>query len=565
MESFVSSRKSLPPQQRDRLQRAFACHRKGELDQAGALYQEVLATQPAQLDALHLMGVIAVQTKQFAQAVSWIARALEIDPANAAAHNNMGFAFRGLGRLDSALASFDQAITHAPRSPDAYFYSGLTLADLARYQDALDRYERVIALQPDHVEAYVNRGNALRELQRLEEAVSSYTSAIRIRPDYALAYSNRGSALREQGHLRAALESYEHALALKSDYATAYFNRGVVLSELRQLDRALDSYNAAIETAGDYADAHYFKGLLLLLAADYWQGWSEHEWRWKSDYGSFRQQKRDFPQPPWLGEASIANKTVFLYAEQGLGDILQFCRYASLVAQRGAKVILEVPGSLVGLLASLEGVAEVVASGAPLPVFDYHCPLMSLPRAFKTTVATIPAPGSYLKSDANKVAHWQRRLGQRRAPRIGLVWTGNPRNPRDRDRTIPLELLARGLPKGFQYVSLQKELTDSDRKTLQAQPHMLEFSAELQDFTDTAALCQCMDLVISVDTSVAHLSGALGQPTWILLAFAADWRWLLDRSDSPWYSTAKLYRQSRPRDWIDVLDQVVADLGGHLS
>ena len=516
----------LPPQQRDRLQRAFALHQQGQLEAATALYQEVLATQPDQLDALHLSGM----------------------------------ALHGLGRLESALASFERALKQAPRSVEAHFYSGVILTDLKRYPEALERFERTLALQPEHAEAYVNRGNVLRALQRFDQAVSSYSSAIRIRPDFALAYSNRGSALRELGDLGAALESYDRAVALKSDYATAYFNRGVVLSELRQLDRALASYDAAIALARDYADAHYFKGLLRLLTADYPQGWAEHEWRWGSGYGSFSQQRRHFPQPLWLGQASIANNTVLLYAEQGLGDILQFCRYVSLVAQRGAKVILEVPASLIGLLNGLEGVAEIVLYGAPLPHFDYQCPLMSLPLAFHTTVDTIPAPTGYIKSDVAKVASWQQRLGERRAPRIGLTWTGNPLNPHNRDRRIPLEVLLRGLPQGFQYVSLQKELTDCDRRTLQANPHILEFSTELQDFTDTAALCQCMDLVISICTSVAHLSGALGRPTWVLLAFAADWRWLLDRSDSPWYPTAKLYRQSCAGDWSHVLEKVAADL-----
>lgn len=518
----------LSPQQRDRLQRAFALHQQGQLEAATALYQEVLATQPDQLDALHLSGM----------------------------------ALYGLGRLESALASFERALKQAPRSVEAHFYSGVILTDLKRYSDALERFERTLALQPEHAEAYVNRGNVLRALQRFDQAVSSYSSAIRIRPDFALAYSNRGSALREQGDLGAALESYDRAVALKSDYAIAYFNRGVVLSELRQLDRALASYDAAIALAPDYADAHYFKGLLRLLTADYPQGWTEHEWRWGSGYGSFSQQRRHFSQPLWLGQASIAGKTVLLYPEQGLGDILQFCRYASLVAQRGAQVILEVPGSLVGLLSGLDGVAQIAPSGAIAPTFDYQCPLMSLPLAFNTTVATIPAPCGYLKSDPAKVAGWQRRLGEKRAPRIGLTWTGNPLNPHNRDRRIPLEVLIRGLPESFQYISLQQELTEADRRTLQAHPHILEFSAELQDFSDTAALCQCMDLVLSICTSVAHLSGALGRPTWVLLAFAADWRWLLDRSDSPWYPTAKLYRQSRAGDWSAVLEQVAADLGG---
>jgi tetratricopeptide (TPR) repeat protein len=599
MDAFTPSSRPLSRQQSDKLRTAVALHQKGKLEPARVLYQEILAEKPDQADALHMLGLIAIQTQHWATAVTLISRSLEVDPSNPVAYSNRGVALHGLGQPEAALSSLNQSIALNSRNPQAYFgravvlrelnfprdalrdfdraivlepgfveahfHSGLTLVDLTRYQAALDRYDRTIALKPDHAEAHINRGNILRKLGRPNEAVSSYTEAIRVRPSSALAYSNRGSALRELRQLEAAVQSYDRAIAIKSDYARAYFNRGVVLTELRQFDQALATYDAVLAIKPDYADAHYLRSLLLLLTGDYSHGWLEHEWRWGSDSGSFKEERRGFSQPLWLGEQSIVNRTVLVYAEQGLGDTLQFSRYASLLAMRGAKVILEVPATLAGLLAQLEGVSQVVVRGAPLPNFDYQCPLMSLPLAFKTTLATVPAAASYLRGDVSKVLHWQRVLGAKHKPRVGLVWRGNPRNPNDHNRSIRLDSLVQGLPTGFQYVSLQKDLTDFDRGTLAENPHILNFDTEQHDFTDAAALCECMDLLISVDTSVAHLSAAMGKPTWILLAFAADWRWLLDRSDTPWYPAARLYRQRRAGAWPEVLARIAADLARTFS
>lgn len=298
----------------------------------------------------------------------------------------------------------------------------------------------------------------------------------------------------------------------------------------------------------------------MLLRGEFETGWREHEWRWKSDQTSSFKEKRAFRQPLWLGQESIAGKSILLYMEQGLGDTLQFCRYVKMVADLGARVILEVHKALATLVSDLEGVSQLITRGTPLPAFDYHCPLLSLPLAFKTTLATIPSSSRYLISDAAKVALWRTRLVGNSAPLIGLVWSGNPIHGNDRNRSIPLADLIRHLPDKFQYVSLQKDVRDMDRTTLETNSNVWKFTDDLDDFTDTAALCECLDLIVSVDTSVAHLCGALGKRTWILLPFSPDWRWLLDREDSPWYSHVKLYRQKSIGAWSEVLNRVAMDL-----
>ena len=261
-----------------------------------------------------------------------------------------------------------------------------------------------------------------------------------------------------------------------------------------------------------------------------------------------------------MGLESLQGKTILLHAEQGLGDTIQFCRYAKPAADLGARVILEVRDPLLPLLQNLAGVSEIIARGAHLPAFDFHCPLMSLPLAFRTRLDTIPSPEGYITPAPEKVASWQTILGDKVKPRIGLVWSGSPGHSHDRNRSISLANLLARLPKGFEYVSLQKDVRPGDLPALQGRADIRQLGDQLADFSDTAGLCALMDIIISVDTSVAHLAGALGKPVWILLPFNPDWRWLLDRTDSPWYAAARLYRQDTPGNWQGVFEKIEADL-----
>jgi hypothetical protein len=309
----------------------------------------------------------------------------------------------------------------------------------------------------------------------------------------------------------------------------------------------------------DLAEAQWNRSMTMLLLGDYENGWLNYEWRWRNAT-KLPTRPRVSDKPLWLGEEPIAGKRLLVHCEQGLGDTLQFCRFTKAVANLGATVILEVQAPLASLLHRLDGVSQVIIEGSPTPEFDYHCPVMSLPLALKTTLHKIPGASGYLRSDPAKVAHWRTHLGERTRPCIGLVWSGNPKQLNDHHRSFRLARWIQQLPHDFQYVCLQKDIRAEDRATLASTASIQLFAEAVQDFDNTAALCECLDLVISVCTSIAHLSGGLGRPTWVLLPFDADWRWLHGRVDSPWYRSVTLYRQEAIGDWDGVFARVAADL-----
>jgi hypothetical protein len=423
--------------------------------------------------------------------------------------------------------------------------------------EALRSYDRAIALRPDYADAHCNRGVVLYKLRRWDESLASYERAIALEPGMAAGWCNHAALLRDRGDARRALRSCERWIAIAATDAAAHIARGNVLQELRDWPGALSSYDRAIALDPECGEAHFCKSVALLLCGDLVPGWVEHEWRWKNLNGPNIKDPRHFRQPLWTGQEPLAGQTILLYGEQGFGDTLQFCRYASLVAERGARVLLEVREPLRRLMHSLVGPAGILRRGDPLPEFDRHCPLMSLPLAFGTTLGTIPAPRRYLAADASDVTRWRACLGEDR-PRIGLAWSGNSLHPHDHRRNVPLAELLAALPASCHYVSLQKEVRDSDLRALREHAMVTDFSSELGDFAVTAALCECLDLVITVDTSVAHLCGALGVRTWVLLPSHPDWRWLLDTEDSPWYPTLRLFRQDAAGGWSGVLRRVAA-------
>jgi hypothetical protein len=428
------------------------------------------------------------------------------------------------------------------------------------FDRAIELYDQAIALKPLGAEAYYKRGNAQKNLGRLDAALASYSLAIERRPDYAHAYCNRGVVEHALGLMAAALSSYDQAISHDAADAMAHYNRALLMQDCSRWNEALADYNAAISLDPQFANAQYNRSLALLFTGDWQNGWRGFEWRWKNAQRLSIGESRNFKQPLWLGEESLAGKSLLLYSEGGLGDTVQFCRYAPMCAALGATVLLEVQPPLLGLLADLQGVSQLIAAGDVLPPFDYQCPLMSLPLAFKTTLDTISSAPQYLHTDKAKVAHWRTLLGDRSRPRVGLAWSGNPNNTIDQRRSIRLAEFAAYLPSHCQYFSLQKDVREADRKVLDSSPSIVSFGDGMLDFVSVAALCECMDLVISVDTSLAHLGGALGLRTWVLLPSTPDWRWLRDREDSPWYATVKLYRQKTAGDWNAVLSRVAADL-----
>ena len=413
---------------------------------------------------------------------------------------------------------------------------------------------------PSKAESYYQRANSLKDAGRLEAAVANYDQAIELKPDYGHAYCNRGVVQQSLGLLGPALSSYDRALALDPGDSVAHYNRALLMQECSRWDEALASYEQAIAVNPQFADAHYNRAMAQLFLGDFRAGWRGYEWRWANAQRLGLGEARTFAQPRWLGEQSIVGKRLLLFSEAGLGDVLQFCRYATLCADAGAIVILEAPPSLLPLLGALEGVSQLIATGSPLPPFDYQCPLLTLPLAFATTLDTIPAPARYLRADAARITEWRERLGERHRPRIGLAWSGNLKNPLDQRRSILLADLMTHLPTGFDYFRLQNHVRDADRAALDSSDDIASFDDPLMNFENTAALCECLDLVITVDTSIAHLAGALGVRTWVLLAHTPDFRWLRERRDSPWYPTLRLYRQSIPGDWTGVFGHVATDL-----
>lgn len=522
-----------------------------------------------QFSALFERALHAAQNKRLGAAIELFDGAIRLEPTNAAAHCNRGTVLLELNELHAALASYDRAVTLKADYAVAYCNRGNVLRKLRRWDEALASYDRATAINPSYAEVHLNRGNVLRELNQLDEALCSYNDAIRLNPQLAEAYSNRGTVLRLLQLFDAALSSYDCAIGINPRYAEAHCNRGLLLHDLGRYPEALDSYGRAIAIRPEFAEARLNRSMTMLAQGDYTNGWSEYEWRWRTE--GFSAERRHFRQPVWLGKESLVGRTILLHGEQGFGDMLQFCRYSTLLAQMGATVILQVPGPLMSLLASVDGVARCVDPTDALPEFDYHCPLMSLPLAFNSTLNTLPGKVPYLRGNAEKTLCWMEKLGQRRKPRIGLVWSGGvrPNQPHlwhiNRRRNIPLATLVLLLRPDMEFYSLQKgELAEAELREFAVKksgsPQIIALTDELRDFSDTAALVANLDLVVTVDTAMAHLAAALGKPVWILNRFDACWRWLVNRSDSPWYPTAKLYRQHRHGDWEGVLRQVAADL-----
>jgi len=448
----------------------------------------------------------------------------------------------------------DGATVAEPHSADDYYSRAVELTKLGRLDEALASYDHVLALAPEHAVALSERGSVLMRLARFAEALASIDRALAIRPDYAEALNSRGRALQGLNIFDEALASYDKAIAIAPGYAEAFNNRAAVLKDLRRFDEALASAQKAQVCAPDYADAHFTEAELHLLLGDFPAGWAEYEWRLKR---TALAPVRRFSQPQWDGLASLYDRTILLYAEDGIGNAIQFCRYVPMSAARGATVILEVGEPLRRLMESLDGAARIVGTGEALPVFDLHCPLGSLPRAFGTTADTIPAATPYLHPDPAALTEWEAWLSARTRPRIGIAWAGERSHDNNHNRSIALDALAPLMDVGATIVTLQNELHIGDAEALEAHGGIADLGSA-RDFADAAALVSCVDLVVSVDTSIAHLAGALGKPVFILLPYTPDWRWGIEGDNSRWYPSARLFRQTRPEDWDAVVARVIA-------
>ena len=572
------------------IHQAIALQQKGKLVEAKAKYTKLLKQYPHHPQILTGLGVIAIQTgninegvrileqslridaeqasalsslsvgycrlHRFADAIAACNHAIVINPKFVDAFVNRGIALKGANRLAEAIESYKVALAFNAKDADTHFNLAIIYKEQKQYKDAVECFRQVLALNPNDVEAHEGCGEALFELKCYEEARQSYSKAIQLKGS-AVSYFGRGLSNYKLTYLQEACADFDRCIQLNSNHAKAYNNRGLVLVDMHRYEEAAADYNHAISIDPEYQSAYWNKAILSLLTGNYEQGWLLYETRWK---GLLKYFKQSFPQPLWLGEQSLVGKTLFIYPEQGLGDFIQFCRYVSMLEALGAKVILEAPKALKKLVSTLKGSFEMVEAGATLPDFDYHCPIMSLPLAFKTTLNKIPAAIPYLYADNQKSQVWLKSLGKKSKPRVGLVWSGSTIHKNDRYRSIQLEQLEPLLSLPFEFHVLQKEIREHDLGVIETYPQLKVHSDALTDFSETAALIQHMDLVISVDTSVAHLAGAMGKKCWVLLPYSPDFRWLLNRSDSPWYPSLTLFRQHKPLDWTSVVNQVKARL-----
>lgn len=571
-------------------------HQEGRLQKAQSIYEQILSLDPRHFDALHLQGVIAAQTQNLNLALDLIGKAIKINPNSAEAylnngnilkelsrleeavenykkavdikhdlvnaHFNLGLTLQDLGRFNEAVICYENAITHKHNFHEAYNNCGNALIEIGRTDKAIESFNKAMSLNPKYAEAYNNRGNAYKKLGRMQEAIADYETAISIDIQYAEAYNNRGNVLFEQKDYRKAAKNFEEAISIKSDYADAWYNLGNSYKELADLEEAVNCYDRALTLKSNYAIAYWNKSLTLLLAGQFEMGFQLFEWRWKLDSKTFTATQRNYEKPLWLGKEDLSGRTLLIHAEQGLGDCIQFSRYSKLVTDLGAKVILLAPKPIVGLLQSLEGVDLVLEDGTKeLPTFDYHCPLMSLPLAFKTEINTVPVSTRYLLISKESLRSWNNFLGEKKKPRLGIVWSSVSNFKNDSDRSMKLEQFIKCIPQNkFEIYCLQKVIKPEDQETFNKSSEVNFHGHKLNDFLDTAGLASCMDLVVSTCTSVPHMTAALGIPTWILLQHVPDWRWLLKREDSPWYSSVKLYRQGENRKWDEVLTSVRDDL-----
>jgi tetratricopeptide (TPR) repeat protein len=507
------------------LKRARRACAEGELGKAERLCAEVLQQHPDSFDALHCLGEIHFKRGRLDAALAWFQEALKRDLERAEGFASLGLVFQSLGQLERALVAYDEGLRLAPDDAELLNRRGVVLLDLGRLGEALQNFERLVAAAPHNIDALGNYANALFKLNRPAEAIAVYDRALARAPRNAQLLTNRAIALRRLDRPHEALASVARALSVSPNFAPARF------------------VDAAVRlTLGDFA-----------------AGWRGYEARWG---GALSAQRRNFTAPLWLGQEPLAGKTILLHAEQGFGDTIQFVRYAPLVAARGAEVVLEVQPQLVRLMEGMPSVTRVVARGAPLPRFDCQCPLLSLPLAFATDLTTIPALLPYLTPADADVAAWRARLPPPRGRlRIGFAWSGARAHDNDVNRSLRLETLAPLFDlTDIDFVSLQHEVREEDAALLHSRRDIVRIGQDFRDFADTAAALASLDAVIAVDTALAHLAGAMGKPLYLLLPFAADFRWLRERGDSPWYPSARLIRQPRFGDW----DGAVAALRGAL-
>ena len=598
----------------------------GQFPQAEEICVDILSAAPNQVNALLLLGTLAMQQGRRESAAGFIGRAVALQPNSGAMHAQFGDVMVSMGRLAEATEAYSRAISAGFRHPVMFSNQGNCLKQLGRLNEAVFAHKQAISLKPDFAEAYVNLasalqnsglltdaidacrkaillkpdlaeahynlgvalekngdidqsilayqqavtfkpdaaefhsnlGNMLREKKRFDESIAAQQRAIALNPGFFKAYLGLGNAFRGKGDPDAAIAAYQQAIALNPNYGHAYCNLGAVYVELDQLDAAIAAHQKAIELLPHRGESHAVLSHSLLLLGRFEQGWEEYEWR---GIAEDLPPRRSFHEPKWEG-SPLEGKTILIHAEQGLGDTLQFVRYLPMVLQMGGKVIFECQPELIRLLGSITHGCQVIELNKALPPFDVQSFLLGLPRIFRTRLDSIPRQVPYLAADPDDIKVWQKRLeGNVTRLKVGLVWAGNPSHSDDRNRSIAVSRFAplANVP-NVDFISLQKGSAAPQAIDPDLGFSLLDLTPNLKDMADTAALISNLDLVIGVDTAMVHLAGALGKPVWVLLPFSPDWRWMLDRNDSPWYPTMRLFRQPVRKDWDSVIQQIAQAL-----
>jgi hypothetical protein len=506
------------------LAQAFAHYQQGRLAEAETICEAILGAEPQHFDTLHLLGLLRHQQKRNVEALALVGAVLARAPGSAEVLNNYG----------------------------------LILAALTRHEEALGCFEKALANHAGYLHALKNRAASFKSLARHEPALAAYEEVLAAKPDDLDALNECGGLYVRLGRPDAALACYDRALAIAPRIAELHINKGSALGALNWDEEALESFVAAAAIDPQNPDAHHRASLIRLRRGDFTHGWRDYEWRWRTGRAP---QVRQVAAPLWLGEQPLEGKTILLLSEQGFGDTIQFVRYAPLVAALGATVFLDVPPALKALAASVPGVSAVFAHGEGAPPVDFYCPLLSLPLALQTGLATVPAGIPYLRPDESRLSSWRERMPQSGRLKVGIAWAGSKDHLNDHSRSIALERFDKILSVlNLDFISVQRDIGEPQMAPLRRR-RIAMLGQDFQDFADTAAVLAQLDLLISVDTSVAHLAGAMGKAVALLLPFSPDWRWLQGRTDSPWYPTMRLFRQTAIGDWDGPLDRLCDELG----
>ena len=549
---------AIKPQAADVLNnRAVALKALGRFDEAIASYDSALAVRPDFVEAIVNRGNVLVQMKRYEEALTNYDEALTIRPDNAKVLNNRGSVLNALARFDDAVTSYDKALAITPNLVEALNNRGISLVSLRRFEEALANSRQSLAARPNNPQALATQALAHHELGQLEDAVASYDQALAADPQNSELSCRRASAMGALGRSTDAIADDDVEVTSQAENADAYNQRGLTLTEVRRFPEALTSFRKAQELRPDFIAAHRNELNLHLLTGDFRRAWWKEDQQWKWEKAAAAPSKPKERQ--WDGLQLLSNKTILLHGGQSYADVIQFCRYIPRLAARGARVIADVAPPLRELIAGMPGVAQVISGNDATVAFDLHCPFGSLPRAFATTLDTIPKAVPYLPVAPHTADQWNSRLGAKERLRIGIVWCGDGPHE-DAGSAIGLAEFFQLLKADAAFICAQRDISSTDAGVLEERPEIQSFGDPLGDFSQAAALVSRLDLLISVDSSMAHIAGALGKPVWVLLRHTPDWRWLVDRVDSPWYPTARLFRQSANCNWNEVMEQVAAEL-----